>query len=143
MLKKSVPSSRLNIVLDTSVYVSAALSPNGSSGQVWRHALERRFQLITSPFIINETGRVLRRLKKENEQAISLRLKKIAHLARIVQPTTTLQIVRDPNDNPIVECAVDGQADLLVSLDKDLLTLKVYRNIPIMHVVDLLRILGK
>jgi len=143
LLKKSVPSSRLNIVLDTSVYVSAALSPNGSSGQVWRHALERRFQLITSPFIINETGRVLRRLKKENEQAISLRLKKIAHLARIVQPTTTLQIVRDPNDNPIVECAVDGQADLLVSLDKDLLTLKVYRNIPIMHVVDLLRILGK
>jgi hypothetical protein len=138
-----VPKPLLRIVLDTSVYISAALSPNGSSGRVWRCARERRFQLITSPFIINETGRVLRRLKKENERAITQRLKEIAHLAEIVQPTTSLQVVRDPNDDPIVECAVDGKADMIVSLDKDLLTLKVYSNIPILHVVDLLHILGK
>ncbi|MGH9839977.1 MAG: putative toxin-antitoxin system toxin component, PIN family [Blastocatellia bacterium] len=57
-------------------------------------------------------------------------------------PTTSLQVVRDPKDNPIVECAVDGKADMIVSLDKDLLTLKIYNNIPILHVVELLHILG-
>lgn len=75
-------------------------------------------------------------------QAITRQLKDIAHIAEIVQPTTSIQVVRDPKDDPIVECAVDGKADMIVSLDKDLLTLKAYNNIPILHVVDLLRILG-
>jgi putative PIN family toxin of toxin-antitoxin system len=133
----------LRIVLDTNVYVSATLSPGGSSGRVWTFAYQRRFKLITSPYIVNETGRVLRRLGKVKERAITQRLKDIAHIAEIIQPTTSLQIVRDPNDDPIVECAVDGKADMIVSLDKDLLTLKAYNNIPVLHVVDLLRILGK
>jgi putative PIN family toxin of toxin-antitoxin system len=105
-------------------------------------ARQRRFQLITSPYIVNETGRVLRRLGKAEGRAITKRLKRIARLADIVQPTTSLRVVRDPNDDPIVECAVDGKADMIVSLDKDLLTLKIYNNIPILHVVDLLHILG-
>lgn len=70
-------------------------------------------------------------------------LKQISRAADIIQPTTSLQVVRDPKDNPIVECAVDGKADMLVSIDKDLLALKVYDNIPILHVADLLATLGE
>lgn len=70
-------------------------------------------------------------------------LKQICRAADIIQPTTSLQVVRDPKDNPIVECAVDGKADMLVSIDKDLLALKVYDNIPILHVADLLATLGE
>lgn len=138
-----MPNPQLRVVLDTNVYISATLSPNGLSGRVWEFAHQRRFRLITSPFIVNETGKVLRRLSKVQEQAVTRRLKEIAHIAEIIQPTTSLQVVRDPNDNPIVECAVDGKADMIVSLDKDLLTLKAYNNIPVLHVVELLRTLGK
>jgi putative PIN family toxin of toxin-antitoxin system len=109
---------------------------------VFESARQGRFRLVASPFIINETGKVLRRLGKVDGQAITRQLKDIAHIAEIVQPTTSIQVVRDPKDDPIVECAVDGKADMIVSLDKDLLTLKAYNNIPILHVVDLLRILG-
>lgn len=137
-----MPKPGLKIVLDTNVYVSATLSPKGSSGRVWDFARQRRFRLITSPYIVNETGRVLRRLGKVKAQAVTRRLKDIAHIAEIVQPTTSLQVVRDPKDDAIVECAVDGKAGMIVSLDKDLLTLKAYDNIPILHVVDLLRALG-
>lgn len=137
-----MPKSQLRVVLDTNIYVSAALSPNGSSGRVWAFARQRRFQLITSPYIVSETGRVLRKLGKVEEKAVTKRLKEIAHLAEIVQPAPSLQIVRDPKDDAIIECAVDGQADMIVSNDKDLLTLKTYNNIPIRHVIDLLRALG-
>jgi uncharacterized protein len=106
-------------------------------------ARQRRFQLITSPFIVNETGKVLRRLKRGTEQAVTKRLKSIAHIAEIVQPAISLQVVRDPKDNPIVECAIDGNGDMIVSLDNDLLPLKVYNNIPILHVIDLLHILDE
>lgn len=133
----------LRIVLDTNVYISATLSSKGSSGQVVESARQRRFHLITSPFIINETGKALRRLGNVDGQAVIQRLKEIAHIAEIIQPATSLQVVRDPEDNPIVECAVDGKADLIVSLDDDLLSLKEYNSIPILHVVDLLRTLGQ
>lgn len=86
---------------------------------------------------------MLRRLGRVETQAVTQRLKEIAHLAQIVQPTSKLSVVRDVNDNPLVECAVDGKADALVSLDNDLLTLKTYNNIPVLHVVDLLHILGE
>lgn len=69
-------------------------------------------------------------------------LKQISRAAEIVQPTTSVQIVRDPNDNPIVECAVEGKADMIVSLDKDLLALKSYEGIPVLHIADLLATLG-
>ena len=133
----------LRIVLDTSVYISASISPRGKSGRVWELAQHRKFQLLTSPFIVNETGRVLRRLRRENPQAITQRLRRIVHLAEVIQPVTILNVVRDPNDNPIVECAVDGKADMIVSLDNDLLVLKDYNNIPILHVVDVLRTFGE
>lgn len=138
-----MPKSQLRIVLDTNVYISAALSPKGSAGRVWTFARQRRFQLITSPYIVNETGKVLRRLGKVEARSITKRLKRITRLAEIIQPTTSLRVVRDPKDDAIVECAVDGKADLIVSLDNDLLTLKAHHNIPILHVVDLLRILGQ
>lgn len=90
-----------------------------------------------------EVARFLRRWLLWSEEKIVRRLKQISRVAAIVQPTTKLQVVRDVNDNPIVECAVDGQADVIVSLDKDLLVLKVYDNIPVLHVVDLLHTLGE
>lgn len=142
-MQNTAPTPLLRVVLDTNVYISASLSPNGSSGQIWTLARQHRFQVITSPFIINETGRVLRRLGRVEDQAILQKLKEIAHIAKLIQPTTKLEVVRDVNDNPIVECAVDSKADMIVSLDNDLLALQVYNNIPILHVVDLLRTLGE
>jgi uncharacterized protein len=133
----------LKIVLDSSVLISACVSPLGSSGRAWTAARQRRFQLVTSPYIIVEVARFLRQRLLWSEEKIVRRLKQISRVAAIVQPTTKLQVVRDVNDNPIVECAVDGQAHMIVSLDKDLLTLKVYDNIPVLHVVDLLRMLGE
>ncbi len=140
--QKTVSNPQLRVVLDTNIYIAAALSPRDSSGRAWALARQRRFQTIISPFIVNEIGRVMRRLGR-GERHIIERLKEITHIAEIVQPATSLQVVRDPKDNPIVECAVDGQADAIVSLDKDLLTLKAYNNIPVLHVVDLLRTLGE
>ena len=39
--------------------------------------------------------------------------------------------VRDPNDDMILACAVDGSADTIVSRDKDLLSLGIFRGVPI------------
>ncbi len=53
-------------------------------------------------------------------------------LAEIVQPAVVPEhVIRDPKDQIVLGCAVGGQADYIVSGDKDLLTLERYENIPI------------
>ena len=51
-------------------------------------------------------------------------------------------ILHDPDDNRILECAVEGQAHLIVSGDRDLRRLKIYQGIPIVTPTDFLRTLG-
>jgi predicted nucleic acid-binding protein len=41
---------------------------------------------------------------------------------------------RDPDDDKFLECAVDGQADYIVTADNDLLSLGEIENIPIVDV---------
>ena len=67
----------------------------------------------------------------------------IAQVADVVITKTSLDLVAaDPDDNRILECAVDGKAALIVTNDHHLLDLKVCREIPIIAGPDLRRTLG-
>ena len=58
-------------------------------------------------------------------------------------PLETLHAVAaDPEDDRIIECAVAGNADLIVSNDHHLLDLRVYAGIPIVAGPDFRRTLG-
>jgi uncharacterized protein len=71
------------------------------------------------------------------------RLKQITTIAEIVVPTTTFNVITtDPPDNRILECAVAGKADLIVSGDNHLRRLKEYQGIPIVRPTDFLHTLG-
>lgn len=49
----------------------------------------------------------------------------------IIEPTTQVEICRDPDDNKFLGCARDSHALYIVSGDKDLLVIKEYENIQI------------
>src|SRR5262245_4723306 len=133
----------LRVVLDTNVYVSAFTFPRGVPRQVWRHALRRRYRLLVSPAIVREVARVLRGDFHWEERRLRRRLKLLVRLGEMVTPQTPLQVItNDPDDNRILECAMEGQAHLIVSVDRDLRRLKVYQGIPIVTPTDFLRILG-
>jgi putative PIN family toxin of toxin-antitoxin system len=57
----------------------------------------------------------------------------IRKVVTIVHPTEKLSVVRDPDDNKIIECALEAKAEVIVSFDKDLLDMKEYREIKIVH----------
>lgn len=133
----------LRVVLDSNVYVSAFTHPQGPPSQVWRQALQRRFTLLISPAIVTEVARVLRLKFGWNDFHIIRRIKLLTSAAEIVGPTITLHIIKDdPSDDRILECAVSGQADLIVSGDHHLVNLKSFRGIGIIRPADLLRTLG-
>jgi uncharacterized protein len=134
---------KLKAVLDTNVYISVFLYPRRPIFQLLRLAGRGHYQLLTSPAILQELGRVMREHFGIEERERVRRLKQIAAIAEIIIPQITLEVIKeDPPDNRILECAVAGQADLIVSGNRHLLRLKSDEGIPIVRPIDFLRTLG-
>lgn len=139
----SAPTSGLRVVLDTNVYISAFAYPKRLIAEVWRHALRQRYHLLVAPAIINEVGRTLRAVLAWDDARVLARLRLIVKVAEVVVPAITLQVItEDPADDRVLECAVAGHADLIVSGDRHLRKLRHYQNIPIVRPVDFLWMLG-
>ncbi|HEY7322875.1 MAG TPA: putative toxin-antitoxin system toxin component, PIN family [Candidatus Binatia bacterium] len=112
-------------LLDTNVWVSAFLKPNGPPGQVITAWADDEFSVVTSLLQLSEITdvigrpRLIRRFRYSQRDAeVFVRL--IAARATVVQTSGELQICRDPDDDRIVEAAIGGQAQYLVTRDDDL-----------------------
>jgi predicted nucleic acid-binding protein len=78
------------------------------------------------------------------EAEIVAQLKLVARIAEIITPTVRLKVIaEDPTDDRILECALAGAADRIVSGDLHLRKLKSFRNIGIVPANDFLHTLGR
>jgi putative PIN family toxin of toxin-antitoxin system len=123
----------VRVVLDTNAVVSALLFSGVSSKLVslWQNGL---ITPLLSREILDEYLRVLSYPKFElsEEEIKELIQEEILPFAEVVKPKTRLRVVRrDPSDNKFLECAVAGKASVIISGDKDLLSLGRYRQIRI------------
>jgi len=135
----SAASNNLRVAKDTNVYFSALTHPGGVPCKLWQKAIERRYVLLTSPPIMREIAKVLRNQAGWEDAEIVNFLKLLVRVAEIVSPDFTLKvIVEDEPDNRVLECAVAGKANLIVSGDLDLRRLKFFQGISIVRPVDLL-----
>ena len=66
----------------------------------------------------------------------------LADRAELVEPTTSLVVSRDPDDDRFLELAVDGKATLIISGDSHLLDLSPFEGIPIVTPDAFLRLQG-
>jgi uncharacterized protein len=134
----------LRVVLDTNVYFSAFTHTKGVPFRIWQQAVAGQYILLTSPAIMREVANVLRQKLGWQESEIVAHLKLIARVAEIVTPTAVAAVFQGGQeaDNRILECAVAGRADLIVSGDRDLQRLKVYENMAVVRPVDFYRTLG-
>lgn len=128
------------VVFDSTVLVSGFLSGQGGlSHELLRLARSGEFELVLSSAIILETlGTLMSREHIRSAYAYSddrayrycRGLQRIANdVLRSTKPLSG--IVRDPRDDMIIACAIDGRADTIVSRDKDLLSLGSYQEIMI------------
>ena len=89
--------------------------------------------LVTSAPLLAELRRVLEypRLAKVIQGGAQL-ADLVAASGVVVAPTRTLTVVSDDDDNRVLEAAIEGAADYIVSGDTDLLDLGSFRGIPIL-----------
>ena len=139
-------AERLKAVLDTNLYIAGFEFPKGRDAAVWRAARARRFRLLVSPAIIQEMAGVLRVKFGWPEERVQSAVRAVARAAGnglVVPRSRVAALTTDPDDNRILECAVDGKADLIVSNDHHLLDLKMWAGIAIVRGVDFRRTLGQ
>ncbi len=77
-----------------------------------------------------------------SKEALSMAQARIADFTVRVAPARKLAAVReDPDDNRILECAVEGKSEYLVTRDKHLLKLKSFESTQMIKVADFLDIM--
>jgi uncharacterized protein len=120
-------------VLDTNVLISAFVFPGGAPEHVYRRGLEGRITLITSRPLLSELGRVLTEKFTWEPPYAEEVVAQLVRVAEVVDPTERIaDITDDPADNHVLEAAAEGDAEVIVSGDRHLLTLGSWRGIRIL-----------
>ena len=132
----------MKLVLDTNVLVSAIVF-GGLPRKVFELAIEGRVHLLISEPILTELKSVLQRPKFNFPfAAVQQIVTELINLGEMVYPTEALAVIkRDPADNRILECAVTGSADYIVSGDDDILTLREFEGIVIVSPAAIMKIM--
>jgi len=134
------------IVLDTSVVVAGLRSRLGAGNAVLRLVAIRKLAPLATPPLFLEYEEVLKR--PEQRLAHGLGLEEIdellAELAALIEPVETHFVwrpqTRDPNDEMVLETAINGHADALVTYNVvDFVTVSEGFGIPILRPGDLLK----
>ncbi len=121
------------IVVDTNVFVSAIALPRSVPRQAVDQALAHGL-LLFSESTMTELVEVLFRSKFDQYSSIEARTLFLVQLKRASESVRILQDVRecrDPKDDKVLEVALNGRADLIVTGDADLLALHPWREIAI------------
>ena len=123
----------MKIVLDSSVLIAASSSRAGVCAELLEDVLTHHDWII-SDFIVDEVaGKLGEKLKFPKKEIADL-CRFLRDAARVVEPAELdPHVCRDPEDVPVLGTAVAGDAELLISVDKDLLALGTFRGIDIVR----------
>ena len=132
------------VVLDTNILISSVLIKFGNPRKIFEKFLNGEFILIESEEMLAEIRDVLFRPKFNYISLIEKEnfIKNLLSLCNIVEPKQKIDIIKDdPDDNIILECALEGNADYIISGDEHLLGLKEFKGIKIISPKEFLNIL--
>ena len=128
-------------VFDTNIYLSAILF-GGNPRTCLELARGGEIELFVSRAILLELAQKLQGKFLWNKEEIEEVIEGLIMIAQVISPGEKVTIIKaEPKDNRILECALEAQADYIVSGDKrHLLSLKKFKGIAIVSAADFLEI---
>jgi putative PIN family toxin of toxin-antitoxin system len=143
-VKTFVPteSNKPRVVIDTNVFISG-LNFAGKPSEILELFIKWNIEVFISPFILSEIERILKERFEWSEGNIHRVLNRIKRQTILVNPKLKVTVIKENHDdNRILECAIEGTVQYLISGDrKHLLPLKEYQGTKIISPSDFLKLL--
>lgn len=119
----------MRVILDTNVLLSAILKTASTPGAVVR-LVTAKHVMLTSAETQEELRRVLTKpyFQRITTDRIKRNVEAMFAASELVIITATVAACRDPMDDKFLELALNGQANIIISGDKDLLAMTAYRG---------------
>ncbi|HEX4984948.1 MAG TPA: putative toxin-antitoxin system toxin component, PIN family, partial [Burkholderiales bacterium] len=117
----------MKVVFDTNILVSALVFPGGRADFALRRIVEGSDQLLLSKAVLDELLGILARKFSRDAEELAHVAVFLSDITTTVKPRRKLAVLADEPDNRVLECAVAGGAEIVVTGDKDFLALGVFR----------------
>jgi len=130
----------MRIVIDMNVFVSRLLLPESVPGRAARRAIDSGTVLVSED-TLKGLADVLARPKLDTYVSLIARqqfFQELGQIADFVAIVQRIRACRDPKDDKFLELAVNGRAKLILTGDRDLLTLHPFQEITIQSPADYL-----
>ena len=128
------------IIIDTNLWISFLITKDFT--KLDEIIFSRHGVLVFSQELLDEFLEVARRPKFRrffSSDYIEEILETIDEYADFVKVQTKTEVCRDPKDNFLLSLSIDGNADFLLTGDKDLLELSKFGETTIVTITDFLR----
>ena len=130
----------MRVVFDTNIFISAFVIPGSQAEKAIHKIIEEEDSLLISKDIIDEVLSVLSAKFGRDKEGLSHVAVTLSDLAELVKPARRVNIFKDEPDNRILECALSGEANLLVTGDKKILQLREYKGVKIVSLREYLEL---
>lgn len=128
----------MRVVFDTNIYVSALVLPGGRGEEALLRITDGEDRLLFSRPILSELLGVLARKFSRHPEELSRVAVFLDDLGELIEPEVVVADLADEPDNRVLECALAGGADLVVTGDRRMLELGSWRGIRIVSLASYL-----
>jgi len=118
----------MRVVFDTNIFVSAFVIPGSLAEKAILKIIEGKDVLLLSREILDELLSVLATKFSRDKEEISRVAVTLTDMAEWVEPRLRICELEDDPDNRVLECAVFGKADRIITGDKEMLRLRGYHD---------------
>lgn len=135
-------NEKLKVVIDTNVFISG-LNFIKNESEILDLFIRGEIEVYISLFILAEIERILRKKFRWREDQIQQTLNKIKKKVVIVFPKVKISVIKEKDDdNRILECALEGKVQYLISGDEHhIIPLKEFKGIKILRASEFLKLI--
>jgi len=128
----------MRVVFDTNIFISALVIPGSIAEKAILKILEGHDQLVISKTIINEILEVLARKFSRDRENLSRVAIWLSDIGILVRPKRKIHVFEDDPGNRILECAIEGNAEAIVTGDKRMLEPGKFQDVSIVSLREYL-----
>jgi len=132
----------MKVTVDTNFLISATQWDYSVAHKLLKKFILSDAEILTTQDILDETAEVLERDFEYNKNEVKNIIEKILLFAKLIEPKQKVEIIKDdPDDNKVIECAIESSSDYIITYDMHLLKLKEYKGIKIVKPEEILKII--